>query len=203
MCAYMGPMCSHPVPILRTGSSIFVVVLAASQKRAGEDTSLGSRPFYNAANQRLLKKDAIGIDLARPRLSRLPCMFLNLSSASNGIMISMDYVHFICFSGSITNQSWHIRIHWADFAGQLWCDCSKLHPREWGMGHWTAQIGIIWPYKLGNVAMVIVFDVFRGSRSLGRSSFLFSFVEFHISIFLLRPTREDLELPLITASIEI
>jgi hypothetical protein len=71
------------------------------------------------------------------------------------------------------------------------------------MGHWTAQIGIIWPYKLGNVAMVIVFDVFGGSRSLGRSSFLFSFVEFHISIFLLRPTREDLELPLITASIEI
>lgn len=51
--------------------------------------------------------------------------------------------------------------------------------------------------------MVIVFDVFGGSRSLGRSSFLFSFVEFHISIFLLRPTREDLELPLITASIEI
>lgn len=88
-------------------------------ERAGEDTSLGSRPFYNAANQRLLKKDAIGIDLARPRLSRLPCMFLNLSSASNGIMISMDYVHFICFSGSITNQPWHIRIHWADFAGQL------------------------------------------------------------------------------------
>ena len=52
-------MCSHPVP--RTGSLIFAVVLAASQKRAGEDTSLGSRPLYDAKNQRLPKKEEIGI----------------------------------------------------------------------------------------------------------------------------------------------
>lgn len=56
MWAYMGPMCSHPVPILRTGSSIFVVVLAASQKRAGEDTSLGSRPRH----AKMIKRQTAG-----------------------------------------------------------------------------------------------------------------------------------------------